>query len=32
MRGKDARREAHDKKKPGSGDRTKRQLDNDYKW
>jgi RHS repeat-associated protein len=29
-KGKDARREAHDKKKSGSGDRTKKQLDEDY--
>jgi RHS repeat-associated protein len=30
-KGKDARREAHDKKESGTGDRTKKQLDEDYK-
>ncbi|MCH6202168.1 RHS repeat-associated core domain-containing protein [Aquiflexum sp. LQ15W] len=29
-KGKDARREAHDKKESGAGDRTKKQLDEDY--
>jgi RHS repeat-associated protein len=29
-KGKDARREAHDKKESGTGDRTKKQLDEDY--
>ena len=29
-KGKDARREAHDKKEKGSGDRTKKQIDRDY--
>ena len=28
--GKDARRDAHDKKEKGGGDRTKKQLDDDY--
>ncbi|HEX8223014.1 MAG TPA: RHS repeat-associated core domain-containing protein, partial [Allosphingosinicella sp.] len=29
--GKERRREAHDEKKPGEGDRTKRQIDEDYR-
>jgi hypothetical protein len=29
-KGKDARREAHDKKEKGAGDRTKKQIDEDY--
>ena len=29
--GKDARRNAHDAKEKGSGDRTKKQIDEDYK-
>ncbi len=30
-KGKDARREAHDKKKPGEKDRTKKRINEDYK-